>query len=185
MDLNPVFTSATSFRPSGSVGNGGELKLFEYAGILLVHGWVVDPSSPEAEVFKRVNDYDAAVALIAEVDHLTNGQFVVNEDEFAPIHGVSTNGNVPSMNYTPEELTKIQDGILHPLWFEIDANWSLSYFYTSIFGHNPIAADLPWPLPSRHQPPREYFGCFIPEFTPFCTVQVCTTIHFCRLCRLS
>ncbi|KAF9532707.1 hypothetical protein CPB83DRAFT_847257 [Crepidotus variabilis] len=112
MDLNPVFTSSTSFRPSGSIGNGGELKLFEHAGISLVHGWVVDPASPDAEVLKRVNDYDAAVELIAEVDHLTNGQFVVNEDEFAPLHGVSTAGEVPSRNYTEEELRKVQDAIV-------------------------------------------------------------------------
>ena len=69
MDLNPVFTSHTTFRPSGSTGGGGELKLFEHVGIPLVHGWLVDPASTYADVLKRVNDYDSAVELIAEVDH--------------------------------------------------------------------------------------------------------------------
>lgn len=33
MDLNPLFTGLSSFRPEGS---GGELKLFELCNILLV-----------------------------------------------------------------------------------------------------------------------------------------------------
>ncbi|EGN99424.1 hypothetical protein SERLA73DRAFT_182396 [Serpula lacrymans var. lacrymans S7.3] len=73
LDLNPLFTGATSFRPAGA---GGELKMFEQAGIKLVHGWLVDPSSAEAEVLAVVQDYDSAVNLIAGADHTTNGRLL-------------------------------------------------------------------------------------------------------------
>jgi len=108
MDLNPLFTSSTAFRPSESIGGGGgELKLFEYAGIPLVHGWLVDPESPDAEVFKRIKDYDTAVELIAEVDHLTNGKFVLSENE-APASPTS-----PIRNWTEDEMRKVEDGEQH------------------------------------------------------------------------
>lgn len=74
MDLNPLFTGLSSFRPEG---NGGELKLFELCNILLVsyivstgirfanlrsyskvHGWLVDPQSPEHEIVSKAEDYD-------------------------------------------------------------------------------------------------------------------------------
>jgi hypothetical protein len=111
MDLNPVFTSHTAFRPSGSMWGGGELKLFEHVGIPLVHGWVIDPASTDADVLERVNDYDAAVDLIVEVDHLTNGKFVMNE-----IDGVSPAGpSSPTENLTEEKVEKVADG----MWFRI------------------------------------------------------------------
>jgi hypothetical protein len=43
MDLNPVFTSSTMFRPATT---GRELVHFASAGIALVHGWLVDPENP-------------------------------------------------------------------------------------------------------------------------------------------
>jgi ubiquitin carboxyl-terminal hydrolase MINDY-1/2 len=111
MDLNPVFTSPTSFRPSGSMGGGGELKLFEHVGIPLVHGWVVDPESTDADVLERISDYDAAVELIAEVDHLTNGKFVMTEsDEISPACPSS-----PADNWTEEGISKVADG----MWFRV------------------------------------------------------------------
>jgi ubiquitin carboxyl-terminal hydrolase MINDY-1/2 len=73
MDLNPLFTGVTAFRPAA---NGGELKLFEHAGIKLVHGWLVDPNSPEYQAISRVEDYDTAVNLVAEADHLSRGRLV-------------------------------------------------------------------------------------------------------------
>ncbi|KIJ62931.1 hypothetical protein HYDPIDRAFT_182584 [Hydnomerulius pinastri MD-312] len=79
LDLNPQFTGLTSFRPAG---DGGELKLFEQAGIRLVHGWVVDPNSPEAKVISRIRDYDSAVNLIVEADHITKGK-LLNFDPFS------------------------------------------------------------------------------------------------------
>jgi hypothetical protein len=118
MDLNPVFTSSNAFHPSGF---GGELKLFHHVGIPLVHGWLVDPDSPEAEVFSRVNDYDAAVGLIAEVDHLTNGKFVISEDEMCSASHVGSSSGAgpasPQRYWTEEELLKVQDGILFPFRF--------------------------------------------------------------------
>ncbi|KAG1820861.1 uncharacterized protein BJ212DRAFT_1265931 [Suillus subaureus] len=73
LDLNPVFTGATSFRPAGE---GGELKLFEQAGIELVHGWLVDPDSEEFRVLQHVRDYDTTVTLIADADHITRGRLL-------------------------------------------------------------------------------------------------------------
>ncbi|KAF6746154.1 hypothetical protein DFP72DRAFT_637193 [Ephemerocybe angulata] len=94
MDLNPVFTSPTAFRPGGS---GGELKLFQHVGIKLVHGWLVDPGSQEATALERSPDYDAAAALIAEVDHFTHGQFVVEENPFEDEgEGAQANAASPS-----------------------------------------------------------------------------------------
>jgi hypothetical protein len=110
MDLNPVFTDATSFHPSTTLtGAGGELKLFQQVGISLLHGWLVDPDSPEAPVLRRVQDYDSAVGLIAEVDHLTNGKFVV--DDQAP-HDVQPDPTSPTREWTDEELQKVKDGQL-------------------------------------------------------------------------
>ncbi|KAI0264818.1 hypothetical protein BGY98DRAFT_1038622 [Russula aff. rugulosa BPL654] len=54
----------------------GELALFDSAGISLVHGWLIDPESPEYPAFSRVKDYDSAMNLIVEADVLTRGLFV-------------------------------------------------------------------------------------------------------------
>ena len=84
MDLNPLFTSPTAFRPAG---DSGALDLFARTGIALVHGWLVDPASPEHAAVTRLEDYDNAVTLIAEADHLMRGQLVRDEEaEFEP-HG--------------------------------------------------------------------------------------------------
>lgn len=107
MDLNPLFTSSTSFRPSTAL-KGGELKLFEQVGIPLIHGWLVDPEGVEAPAIQRVKDYDSAVQLIAEVDHLTNGKFVV--DDSAP--STSPDGATsPAREWTPKEMQKVEDGM--------------------------------------------------------------------------
>lgn len=122
MDLNPVFTSPTAFRPGGS---GGELKLFEQVGIMLVHGWLVDPGSQEAQALARTPDYDTAASLIAEVDHLTNGRFVLDseaptenpfesEQERAapqPIASSSSSSPPVSATLTPEQQGKVADAI--------------------------------------------------------------------------
>lgn len=108
MDLNPLFTAATSFRPSGE-GTGG-LDLFEKAGIELVHGWLVDPEDQEAEVLQRFRDYDRAVELIAEVDHLTDGKLVLEENTFEEPSGSSSGPGSSTRNYTDEQRKKIEDG---------------------------------------------------------------------------
>ena len=40
-----------------------------------MHGWLVDPTSPEYAVLSRTEDYDTSVNLLVEVDHLTKGRF--------------------------------------------------------------------------------------------------------------
>ncbi|KAF9450491.1 DUF544-domain-containing protein [Macrolepiota fuliginosa MF-IS2] len=110
MDLNPLFTAATSFRPSG--GGTGELDLFEKAGIQLVHGWLVDPESEEAEVIQRVKDYDRAVEFIAEVDHLTHGKLVPDESTFHEPAGSSSQPSTSPTNYTDGQRRKIEDAII-------------------------------------------------------------------------
>lgn len=99
MDLNPLFTGVTSFRPALS---GGELKLFEHAGIKLVHGWLVDPSSTEYPAVSNLEDYDTAVNLIAEADHITKGQLV--PDAQASSHSQA------GFTLTPQEADKVKDG---------------------------------------------------------------------------
>jgi ubiquitin carboxyl-terminal hydrolase MINDY-1/2 len=99
MDLNPLFTSATSFRPGG---DGGELKLFERAGIKLVHGWLVDPDSPEAAIVAKTPDYDSAVNLIADADHTAQGRLVINDDIIP--------GSPTARDWTDEERAKVEDG---------------------------------------------------------------------------
>lgn len=115
--MNPLFTGATSFRPAG---DGGALKLFEQAGIQLVHGWLVDPDSPESAVVKQFEDYDSAVNLIADADHTTHGQLVIDESNAAVAVSSSQAGpSEPTMNYTVEERRKIENGTPHaktPRW---------------------------------------------------------------------
>ncbi|KAI6037701.1 hypothetical protein EDC04DRAFT_2701675 [Pisolithus marmoratus] len=99
LDLNPQFTAVDSFRPGEG---GGELQLFSKAGIRLLHGWVVDPESPAASVLSRVSDYDSAVTLIADADHITKGK-LLHSDGFehpnvpGPSHSdTPTNASGPS-----------------------------------------------------------------------------------------
>ncbi|KAG6865395.1 hypothetical protein C0991_002976, partial [Blastosporella zonata] len=77
LDLNPLFTSPTAFRAATETA-GGELKLFSQVGIDLVHGWLVDPDSPEARAMRveQAEDYDTAVGFIAEADHIAGGLLV-------------------------------------------------------------------------------------------------------------
>ena len=105
MDLNPLFTGIDSFRPAGE---GGELKLFEHAGIQLVHGWLVDPSTPEYNILSRAGDYDTAANLIAEADHLAKGQLVVSDDAPSSSNPASSQANNV---LTPEDHQKVEDGV--------------------------------------------------------------------------
>jgi hypothetical protein len=116
MDLNPVFTSPTAFRPATT---GGELALFVSAGISLVHGWLIDPESPEYAAVSRVKDYDSALNLIVEADVLTCGQLVGNGADDDGDHAGSSQ-TAPSdsgVNLTEEERRKVEDGELpYPAW---------------------------------------------------------------------
>ncbi|KAG6332966.1 hypothetical protein ID866_6119 [Astraeus odoratus] len=134
LDLNPQFTAVDSFRPGG---DGGELQLFAKAGIRLVHGWVVDPESPTAAVLLRVSDYDSAVVLIADADHITKGRLLCPDDSVElserspsnqagpsslagsnsqPITGPSScyqdNPRGPSEAYSEEDRQKIESAVV-------------------------------------------------------------------------
>ena len=111
MDLNPVFTSPTMFRPATT---GGELALFASAGIILVHGWLVDPDSPEHAAISRVKDYDSAVNLIVEADVLTRGLLVGNgaENDNDGAGPSQAGQSDPSVNLSDEERQKVEDGKL-------------------------------------------------------------------------
>ncbi|KAF9065196.1 hypothetical protein BDP27DRAFT_1450323 [Rhodocollybia butyracea] len=61
VELNPVFTESKSFG-----GPFGIPFLLGRLGIEPVHGWLVDPESPEAETVSEVEDHDSAVSLIAK-----------------------------------------------------------------------------------------------------------------------
>ncbi|KDQ58992.1 hypothetical protein JAAARDRAFT_175655 [Jaapia argillacea MUCL 33604] len=108
MDLNPLFTGATSFRPAGS---GGELKLFEQAGIKLVHGWLVDPDSLEYKVLSKTEDYDTSVNLLVEADHLSKGQLVMSDEETTWGAGASSPSS-PTRVLTEEDMGKVQDAMV-------------------------------------------------------------------------
>ena len=101
MDLNPLFTGPTLFRPGGK---GGELDLFKHAGIDLVHGWLVDPHSPEAPAVTKVEDYDSAVDLVATADHITKGQLLGTD--------ATTGPSSPTSPLDAEDRTKVEDGRL-------------------------------------------------------------------------
>lgn len=110
MDLNPLFTDATSFRPAG---DGGALKLFEQADIQLVHGWLVDPDSSEYRVLATTEDYDNSLNAIVAADDLTKGLLVVDESTVGPSSSGSSSAGPSSQvsgKWTPEERTKIEDG---------------------------------------------------------------------------
>ncbi|KAJ7052019.1 hypothetical protein C8F01DRAFT_1066452 [Mycena amicta] len=110
MDLNPLFTGATSFRPSGD-GADGALKLFEQAGITLVHGWLVDPEGAEAQAIStRARDYDTAVTYIVDADHTAKGQ-LVGSGSAGPSSAGQSNGMF-SGKWTPEERAKIEDALV-------------------------------------------------------------------------
>ena len=109
MDLNPVFTSSTAFRPATT---GGELALFASAGISLVHGWLIDPESPEYAAVTRVEDYDSAMNLIVEADVLTRGQLVGNgaEDDGDRADSSRADPSDSGVNLSAEERRKVEDG---------------------------------------------------------------------------
>lgn len=119
MDLNPVFVDANGFRPQPrtDLGGGEGLELFSHANIPLVHGWLVDPSSPEYEAVHRAGDYDSSVNVVAEADHLTQGRLVVEEDETGGSSsgaGNSSHTGKQTDVWTTEERMKVEDGIFSP-----------------------------------------------------------------------
>lgn len=115
MDLNPVFTDAHEFRPQmrQDLGGGEGLELFSHANIPLVHGWLVDPSSPEYEAVQRAGDYDNSVTVVVEADHLTQGRLVIDENEAGGSSsgaGGSSHTGKRGDTWTAEERVKVEDG---------------------------------------------------------------------------
>ncbi|KAF9650167.1 hypothetical protein BDM02DRAFT_3141330 [Thelephora ganbajun] len=116
MDLNPVFVDAHGFRPQmrRDLGGGEGLELFSHANIPLVHGWLVDPLSPEYEAVQRAGDYDASVNVVAEADHFTQGRLVVDENEAeGSSSGAGSSSHTGKQNdiWTTEERMKVEDAI--------------------------------------------------------------------------
>jgi hypothetical protein len=106
------------------LGGGEGLELFSHANIPLVHGWLVDPSSPEYEAIQRAGDYDNSVNVVAEADHLTQGRLVFDEDEAGGSSsgaGGSSHTGKQGDTWTIEERTKVEDGILsfHPFSYPL------------------------------------------------------------------
>ena len=67
-------------------------------------GWST-PESSEGKTLEDIQDYDSAVSLIAEVDHLTYGRFVIDEDVPDTLTPTS-----PTTNWTESEKAKIEGG---------------------------------------------------------------------------
>lgn len=107
MDLNPLFTGISAFRPGGE---GGELKLFDLAGIKLVHGWIVDPDSQEYPVLSTTEDYDTSLNALVAADTATSGQFVVSEQDYSPSPATTTAQQPAELS--PEQEKKITEGEL-------------------------------------------------------------------------
>jgi len=104
LDLNPLFTGISSFRPAGL---GGELKLFALAGIRLVHGWLVDPDSQEYAALAKTEDYDTSVNAIVDADHHMSGRLVVSEYDKTPD---DSEASASHQDLSPEQHENIAHG---------------------------------------------------------------------------
>lgn len=135
MDLNPVFTDALGFRPQmrKDLGGGEGLELFSHANIPLVHGWLVDPSSPEYEALQRAVDYDSSVNVVAEADHLTQGRLVLDEEVAGSSSGAGSSSSHTD-TWSTEKRTKIEDGTSPPpvSCFASFTHANFSYCYSPI-----------------------------------------------------
>jgi len=124
LDLNPLFTGISSFRPAGS---GGELKLFELAGIRLVHGWLVDPDSQEHAALAKTEDYDTSVNSIVGADHLMSGRLVVAEHGDTPVVPDGDEAPGSHQELSPDQQEKITHALLIRQW--LDANPTQLTYY--------------------------------------------------------
>lgn len=164
MDLNPLFTGVTSFRPAVS---GGELELFKYADIKLVHGWLVDPSSPEYQAVSQVQDYDTALNLIAEADHISKGQLVTDAQS------LSASGQ-QAVTLTPQESDRVTDGRCHDL---LRSRWLILTLHLSnnrpvIPRQHLLTTDLLRSVRHCFRPRTRGAGRAIPQFSLVGVVQV-------------
>jgi len=65
--------------------------------------WLLALDSPEVKALETIQDYDASVSLIAEVDHLMHERFVFDEDA-----AVTTAPSPTSPTRTPESALRTQ-----------------------------------------------------------------------------
>ena len=56
--------------------------MFSNANIMLCHGWLVDPNSPEHDAVSKVEDYDNAVNAVVTADVIAKGQLVVAQNDY-------------------------------------------------------------------------------------------------------
>ncbi|KAF8626950.1 hypothetical protein AX15_004619 [Amanita polypyramis BW_CC] len=131
MDLNPVFTSPLEFNPAG---DGKEMILFDQANMKLVHGWLVDPDSTEAKTVSEAQDYDNATILIAEADHITNGQLVVDENGNGSSQQAGSSSGSSHANghitWSEEQRNKIEKAVTIRRF--LDITWS-QFTYHGLF----------------------------------------------------
>ena len=126
LDLNVGFTSTTDFKPQiGPDGGGGELSLFQLAGVPLLHGWLADPQDEETWlVVAKYGDYDTAVTQLAQTDEMARG-LIVGE-------GMDTNevdlerALEARHTWTPAQETQARDAIVLRNFLDTTAS-QLSY----------------------------------------------------------
>jgi ubiquitin carboxyl-terminal hydrolase MINDY-1/2 len=154
MSFNPVFTSIT-FRPIGD-----ELRLFETTGIPLVHGWLVDPASPEYAAVGRVENYESAQNLMVDAACL------IQDSNPAGAAGPSR----PNINLTEEEKEKYNDGVYN-LGIMVLMASRLTRDGTGSSCHDPkvseqlpLTAHVPWPEPPCFLPSADVFYIAQPSF---------------------
>jgi hypothetical protein len=180
LDLNPVFTGSTSFRPAGE---GGELKLFEQVGIELVHGWLVDPDSDEYHILQHVRDYDTAVTLIADADHITRGRLLAAGvwGEAEPEAGSSSQAgsgpsgyaspSSPSDTYSDKDREKIEHGMIQAIYGTFIAELVLSTRCTGLPGEHEVSIDISWSVPACVYAATRLACGALPKLTSVCIAQ--------------
>jgi hypothetical protein len=109
IDLNPVFTSSTVFHPAMT---GGE---FASAGISLMYGWLINPTSPKHTTILHVRDYNTAMNLIVKADMLTCRLLVGADADQGGDNAVSSQAGLShtNINLTEEERWKVKDSKYH------------------------------------------------------------------------
>jgi hypothetical protein len=104
MDLNPIFTSLSSFATSPSSSTHATT-LFELSRVRLVHGWLVDPQAPSYAALEKVRNYDAATNLIVNCDAIMGGRMVES------VGGVeAASSSEPSGTKSEEDRQMIEEG---------------------------------------------------------------------------
>lgn len=130
LDVDIEFDGINNFKGI-SERDSGELSVFEYAGVELVHGWLADPSSPEEyEALMRAGSYEGAqITLVNGMEAETKTKQVdkrLGEEITVPL--------------SPEDEAMIQDGMspLKTLFFSS----AFSNVEAIFFDHSPTCAAI-------------------------------------------